>query len=308
MQSFGTIARVDGSTTPVRSAEPPPGTDLAHRREIELAPEEFVTCVNAWLSDRHDGLIGSISITLSSCRVFRFGSSWAPGQQVSPCAPSFTEAIPPGSHVLGLFGERDPEAKNISGSLAPGGGLRRLGVAFATQPAAADSGGGIGTGGWQAPPRPYLAERDAVSLAFLRSFYDAHVRAADSDENGHKNTDWVARNVVMRETWDEASGRARRFAELLEPAQRWPGPESGKDMFFVSHGAGKRPRAVRPLSPAAVQLPALMLPCRCPLHAAARLLNLLTLRSMRSSSHPIASQSLPIISLRQPVPPRPRLS
>lgn len=62
-----------------------------------------------------------------------------------------------------------------------------------------------------------------MSLSFLRHFYDSHIRVLDErTPESPRTTDWVAKNVVMRETWAGAGdGRARRFAELLEPAQLW---------------------------------------------------------------------------------------
>ena len=127
LQVRGELADGLGGLRQVASPEPP-GVEPRHRREIVLEPGEFVTCVNVWTSKAagaaHEGLIGSMSVrcgcgsawsehnqqrsalrrppqvTLSSCRVFRFGQSWFPGQQHSPCAPSFRAAIPPGSSIL----------------------------------------------------------------------------------------------------------------------------------------------------------------------------------------------------------------
>ena len=78
---------------------------------------------------------------------------------------------------------------------------------------------------------PYSAERDAVSLTFLRRFYDTRVRPEEQAVGGaHFSTDTAVKRVIMRDSWDAGDGRARRMAELLQPGERWAGPESGTDM------------------------------------------------------------------------------
>lgn len=95
-----------------------------------------------------------------------------------------------------------------------------------------------------------------MSLAFLRSFYDKHIRARDVAAAAASapltTTDFVAKQPVMLHTWSTTAtttpssnsggsaddGRGRRYVDLLAPEQRWPGPASGKDMFFVSHAFG----------------------------------------------------------------------
>lgn len=78
---------------------------------------------------------------------------------------------------------------------------------------------------------PYSAERDAVSLSFLRRFYDGRVKPLEQAAGQAFSTDMVVKLVIMREAWDAAGGRARRMVELLEPSQRWAGPASGTDMY-----------------------------------------------------------------------------
>ena len=242
LQVLGELADEAGGARRVASPEPL-GVEPQHRREVVLEPGEFVTCINAWTSQAegaaHENLIGSLSVrrgpappgrngwqraavrpsqvTLSSCRVLRFGGSWFPGQQHSPCAPSFSAAIPAGARILGFHGERR------------GSSLLRLGVVYSEPP----------PGYAAAAPRPYEAERDALSLAFLRRFYDSQVAPLELQRGGEKlTTDQVAKEVIMRRTWDEGDSRARRFVALAEPEDKWAGPDSGTDMFFCSHAFG----------------------------------------------------------------------
>ena len=159
--------------------------------------------------------------------MFRFGASWAPGCQHSPCAPSFGNTIPPGSHIVGFCGERS------------GGVLSRLGVIYAppgTPPPAS---------------RPYKAEHDAVSLAFFRRFYEALVKPRDDAAEAQAartgadpkltTTDEVAKELIMAASWDAETGRALRFVETMADEDRWSGPDSRQEAFFVSHGEASLP-------------------------------------------------------------------
>lgn len=148
---FGAIFSSDGTCAAVHSAEPPPGLAAAaaaagapppRRFEIVLAENEFIRCIVAWWGPPGEGrrgdLIGSISVTLNSHRVFRFGSSWFPQWQFSPCSPTFDETVPAGAHILGISGLRRPD-----------GGIVSVGVVFARAAAVVDS------------PRPYQARGPA---------------------------------------------------------------------------------------------------------------------------------------------------
>ena len=122
-----------------------------------------------------------------------------------------------------------PTATNsagLHGTVGEDGALASLGIHFA-RPGALSAP--------TQPQQPYNAAQDAVSLTFLRQFYDQHVKPLDGVEGGHMTTtDSVAKTLIMRHTWDTRDGtgrgRARRYAEILEPKQLWPGPESGTDM------------------------------------------------------------------------------
>ena len=163
--------------------------------------------------------------------MFRFGASWAPGWQHSPCAPSFGNTIPPGSHIVGFCGERS------------GGLVSRLGVIYAPPlpgaPPLADA------------PRPYKAEHDAVSLAFFRRFYEVLIKPrddaaeAEAAKMGAKpkltTTDEVAKELIMAASWDAETGRALRFVETMADEDRWSGPDSRQEAFFVSHGEASLP-------------------------------------------------------------------
>lgn len=162
-----------------------------------------------------------------------------PGQQHSVCSPSFDKTIPAGAHVLGLHGH------TASAAAAGGGtGFARLGVVYSVPPASPAADLAL------SEPPPYAAERDAVSLSFLRSFYDREVRPLEDAAGGRAlSTDDVAKRVIMRGAWTEADGRARRFAELLEASQRWAGPAGASgaasaDMYFISHAFGNSFRLV----------------------------------------------------------------
>ena len=173
--------------------------------------------------------------------MFRFGASWAPGCQHSPCAPSFDHALPAGSHIVGFCGERS------------GGLVSRLGVIYAPPPPP-------GAPAFEAAPRPYKAEHDAVSLTFFRRFYEALVKPRDdiaeaeaAKTAGAKpkltTTDEVAKELIMAASWDAEMGRALRFVETMADADRWGGPDSQQEAFFVSHGAPLQPFPSAPLYP-----------------------------------------------------------
>lgn len=151
VQVFGRIFSSEGGRTEVKSAAEPPaalgaiaGGPPPKRCEVVLSDNEYIQCCIVWsgfhpprvkdpLARRSD-YIGSMTVTLSMCRVFRFGSSWFPERQYSPCSPEFDKTIPAGAHVLGLRGLR-----------RSAGGLIRVGVAFADAAAVAEA------------PRPYQA-------------------------------------------------------------------------------------------------------------------------------------------------------
>lgn len=206
---------------------------------------------NAYLQalTRQRRLISCRSRSPLAGRVFRFGSSWSPAIQHSPCSPSFGENIPYGAHIMGLWGRRAPTGTAANG----GGALTSVGVYYCQNSEVAAA--------IPRPPRPYQvragrsppvrslkprlshtalttitpttlqAEYDAVSLAFPRSFYDRHVKPLDSTPGAAPaTTDWVARNVVMRETWAPATCRAQRFAELLEPRDKWRSRVCAREM------------------------------------------------------------------------------
>ena len=179
-------------------------------------------------------------VTLSSKRVVRFGSSWTQKSwQQSPCS----QTIPEGTQLLGAWSSPSaaalwlmpplslilPDATNsagLHGTVGDDGALSSLGIYFA-RPGALSAP--------TQPQQPYNAAQDAVSLTFLRRFYDQHVAPLDGMKGGHPTTtDAVAKTIIMRHTWDTGAGagrgRARRYAEILEPKQLWPGPESGTDM------------------------------------------------------------------------------
>ena len=80
---------------------------------------------------------------------------------------------------------------------------------------------------------PYSAERGAVSLTFLRRFYDTRVKPAELAAEGgcEFSTDTVVKRFIMRDAWDSGDGGcARRMVERLQPGEVWGGPESGTDM------------------------------------------------------------------------------
>lgn len=147
-QFFGRLVPTDAAAPaqPVSSAPPPDSVRGCPVGEVSLEPHEFIQCVNIWTSSAHGDRVGSLSVTLNSCRVFRFGGSWSPGAQHSPCAPSFEAAIPRGTHVVGLHGWA-----------APGGGFASLGVWHS--PGALNSG---------PAPRPYKARRCSPFSPFTR--------------------------------------------------------------------------------------------------------------------------------------------
>lgn len=226
---IGTIQSPDGTTECVQSTPRFALTAAAEseRREVELAPDEHITRVNAWLSNSRERRLGSVTvsvitarcathawlvaaaqrrltspppkppeniacfsqITLSSCRVLRFGASWDGWQHtLSPPAPHAS------NHVLGFFG---------SGAPGGGGGLTSFGMVHAHPPGQPQP----------PPPRPYSAARDGVSLSFLRDFYEAHVRPLDeaAERTGAPaiTTDVVAKTLVMSHTWDQTESRGR---------------------------------------------------------------------------------------------------
>ena len=114
----------------------------------------------------------------------------------------------------------------LHGTVGDDGALESLGIHFARPGALSAT---------TQPQQPYNAAQDAVSLTFLRQFYDQHVAPLDGVKGGHlTTTEAVAKTLIMRHTWDTGAGtgrgRARRYAEILAPKQLWPGPESGTDM------------------------------------------------------------------------------
>ena len=238
-----TVRKNGGEAKVVVSPAPSPSlVGSAVPRRVVLKSGEYIKTVTIWSSDEHGafkqknkdnnleyvsyGAIGSISITLSSCRVFRFGASWA-GCQHSVCAPSFDKTIPDGAHIIGFSGERSADGR-----------LSRLGVVYVPL---------LQSDVCKAPPRPYKAEYNAVSLSYLRRFYNAFVKERDDAAKAAcrkgsvpklTTTDEVAKEIIMAVTWDMETGRALRFADTMELDDLWGGPGSGRDGFFVSHAFG----------------------------------------------------------------------
>lgn len=151
---------------------PPPGCE---RREVPLRPGEYISSTNIWMStaDGSDGAVGSISITLSSKRVFRFGSGWNPGFQRSPCSPSHDDCMPAGARIVGFHG----------GLLPGGGGVSRLGVVYVDATAGLTDGAGEGV----SSAEPYKARRaaDKSTLPFHPVVSGKHVPLCPAPQPHH---------------------------------------------------------------------------------------------------------------------------